>query len=210
MTVPEERDDPTNVKPIPIKVQDGRLPKEKEIAKESSKAKVAESNRKESGHKWSTSLLGTKSHPILKLNEYAKACSEGDSADDNCDFVKKVEYASDAISSASCVDVKQNYSKSKLARTTQIKRADAVQPNNSKEIKDKERKESKDHKEVQAKKESSPKKNDNDGLNLKKESGSKGKDSSGSKEKKHGSKTDIRSKSKDKKDKEDKNSKKKK
>lgn len=40
-------------------------------------------------------------HPLLKLNEYAKNCSQADSADSNCDFVKKVVYNSDAVSSVS-------------------------------------------------------------------------------------------------------------
>ena len=208
-----DQDDPNNVKPTPLKLPDAGKGKEapqneKENVKSKSRMKVVDRNNRAP----SFTPVGFKAHPLLKLNEFMKNCSQADSDDSNCEFVKKVDYNSEAVSSASCVESKkpnEHDQKAKPVKTSHMNRAEMPvvkasgskssinsrdrakdsdkKKDDSKEKGDsKERKESKEHSGSGGSKESKDK-----GSKLakkEKESVSKGSSGSKDKDKKHGNK----------------------
>lgn len=111
--MPGNEEDPTNVKPTALKGNDERPSKERLTMKRAgggggggvgsaSKLKVnGRENTVTKSPPLSPMPATVQPAPLLKLNEYAKNCSQADSSDSNCDFVKKVEYTSENVSSVS-------------------------------------------------------------------------------------------------------------
>lgn len=121
-------DDPSNVRPTVLKVPEEKPSKENLTMKRGShdlgahKMSNLKINLSPGAEVPARSPSPLKEYPLLKLNEYAKNCSQADSADSNCDFVKKVVYNSENVSSVSTTVDSQTGKQASMKQTTPIQR----------------------------------------------------------------------------------------
>lgn len=128
-------DDPSNVRPTVLKVPEEKPSKENLTMKRGShdlgahkdkmsnlKINLSPGPKTPGAEVPARSPSPLKEYPLLKLNEYAKNCSQADSADSNCDFVKKVVYNSENVSSVSTTVDSQTGKQASMKQATPILR----------------------------------------------------------------------------------------